>query len=168
VQGGELSLRGLVAGLFVAVATSRLILRLELNMTHYSKIFSFGTQDKHQVIDITRNVTEALRDSGVSEGQLTIFTPHATAAIAINENDNLHIGSDLLRALAKLVVEDDGWSHDCVNDNATAHIKGAIVGPSETVPVIDGGLCLGNWQNVFFCEFDGPRHERKVVVSIVS
>jgi len=137
-------------------------------MAHFSRTFSLVTHEKHQIVDITSNVTEILRESGVSEGQLTVFTPHATAAIAINENDDPNIGTDFLRALAKLVIEHDGWLHDRIDNNAAAHIKSALTGPSETVPIIGGRPCLGTWQNVFFCEFDGPRHERRVVVSIVS
>jgi secondary thiamine-phosphate synthase enzyme len=137
-------------------------------MAHFSRTFAVNTRDHNQIVDITHEVTAVLRDSGVLDGQLTVYTPHATAAIAINENDDPNIGVDLLRALSKLVVEHDGWLHDRVDNNAAAHIKSALVGPSETVPIVKGNLCLGTWQNVFLCEFDGPRHQRRVVVSIVS
>jgi secondary thiamine-phosphate synthase enzyme len=137
-------------------------------MAHYSRTFTVNTQDRNQIIDITQKINGALRESGVLEGQLTVYTPHATAAIAINENDDPNIGTDLLRALSKLVIEHDGWLHDRIDNNAAAHIKSAIVGPSETVPIVQGRLCLGTWQNVFLCEFDGPRSQRRVVVSIVS
>jgi secondary thiamine-phosphate synthase enzyme len=137
-------------------------------MAHFSRSFSLSTREHHQVIDITREVEAVLVESGVREGQLAVFTPHATAAVTINENDDPNIGADFQRALAKVVVEHDGWLHDRVDNNAAAHIKSAIVGPSETIPVIAGKLALGRWQNVFFCEFDGPRRERRVIVSIVS
>jgi secondary thiamine-phosphate synthase enzyme len=137
-------------------------------MAHFSRTFAVNTRDHNQIVDITHEVTAVLRDSGVLDGQLTVYTPHATAAIAINENDDPNIGADLLRALSKIVVEHDGWLHDRVDNNAAAHIKSALVGPSETVPIVQGNLCLGTWQNVFLCEFDGPRHQRRVVVSIVS
>ncbi len=144
------------------------IQRYKAFMAHFSRAFFVSTQDKHQIVDITHKVTDALRESGVSEGQLTVFTPHATAAIALNENDDPNIGTDLLRALSKLIIEHDGWLHDRIDNNAAAHIKSAIMGPSETVPIIGGRLSLGTWQNFFLCEFDGPRHERRVIVSIVS
>jgi secondary thiamine-phosphate synthase enzyme len=137
-------------------------------MAHFSRSFSLVTRDHHQVVDITREVVEILVESSVREGQLSVFTPHATAAVTINENDDPNIGGDFQRALAKIVVEHDGWLHDRIDNNAAAHIKSAIVGPSETIPVISGKLALGRWQNVFFCEFDGPRRERRVIVSIVS
>lgn len=137
-------------------------------MPHFSRTFSVATQEKHQIVNVTTNVNAILRESGVREGQLTVFTPHATAAIAINENDDPNIGTDFICALSKLVIEHDGWLHDRIDNNAAAHIKSALTGPSETIPVIGGRLCLGTWQNVFFCEFDGPRHERRVIISIVS
>ena len=117
---------------------------------------------------MTSDVREVLKASGVREGQLTVYTPHATAAITINENDDPNIGVDLLRALSQVVKEHDGWLHDRVDNNAAAHIKSAIIGPSETIPIVDGQLLLGTWQNVFFVEFDGPRRERRIIVSIVS
>ena len=130
--------------------------------------FTIRTSDHHQVIDITDRVQEAVRASGLASGVCTIYTPHATAAIAVNENDDPNIGVDLMRALGKMVPEHDGWLHDRIDDNAAAHIKSAIVGPSESIPVEDGRLALGRWQNVFFCEFDGPRGERKITVTIVG
>ncbi len=137
-------------------------------MAHHSQSFTLVTTAHHQVIDVTEQVVQVLEGSGVTEGQLTVYTPHATAAITINENDDPNIGRDFLTALGKLVVEHDGWLHDRIDNNAAAHIKSALVGPSETVPIIAGKLCLGTWQNFFFCEFDGPRRERRVIVSIVS
>lgn len=120
------------------------------------------------MVDITRDVLGVVSGSGVREAQLVVYTPHATAAITVNENDDPNIGTDFLRALAKMVPEHDGWLHDRVDNNAAAHIKSALVGPSVTIPVIGGKLALGTWQNVFFCEFDGPRRERRIIVSIVS
>ena len=137
-------------------------------MAHFSRVFSISTQAHHQIVDITGQVKQVWRESAVSEGQLTVYTPHATAAIAINENDDPNIGTDLLRALSKMVIEHDGWLHDHVDDNAAAHIKSAIVGPSETIPIIAGRMYMGTWQNIFLCEFDGPRSERKIIVSIIS
>jgi secondary thiamine-phosphate synthase enzyme len=137
-------------------------------MAHFWREFTLGTREKHEVLDITQEVNAILHASGVREGQLAIYTPHATAAIAINENDDPNIGVDLLRALSKIVPEHDDWLHDRVDNNAAAHIKSAIMGPSETVPIINGKLCLGTWQNVFYVEFDGPRRQRRVIVSIVS
>ena len=130
--------------------------------------FTLVTSEHNQVVDITDRVLRVVRDSGIASGVCTVFTPHATAAIAINENDDPNIGIDLMAALAKVVIEHDGWLHDRVNNNAAAHIKSAIVGPSESIPVQGGRLLLGRWQNVFLCEFDGPRSARRVLVTVVG
>lgn len=126
-----------------------------------------STSAKFAVHDITAEVAAAVRESGARDGLCTVFTPHATAAVTINENDDPNVGVDLLDALGRLVKEHDGWRHDRVDDNAAAHIKAAIVGPSETIPVRDGRLALGTWQNVFLCEFDGPRPSRRVHVTVL-
>jgi len=133
-----------------------------------SRRFTMTTSHHDQVLDITREVERIVAESGAREGVCTVFTPHATAAIAINENADPNIGTDLLNALKKIVVEHDGWLHDRIDDNAAAHIKSAIVGPSESIPIEEGKLALGTWQNVFFCEFDGPRRRRDVIVVVTS
>jgi secondary thiamine-phosphate synthase enzyme len=137
-------------------------------MPVFRRRFELTTREHNQVVDVTREVRRIVAESGVRDGVCTVFTPHATAAITVNENDDPNIGVDFLTALRKVVVEHDGWLHDRVDDNAAAHIKSALVGPSETIPVEEGDLSLGTWQNVFFCEFDGPRSRRGVVVTILS
>jgi secondary thiamine-phosphate synthase enzyme len=137
-------------------------------MATFQRTIVLRTHEHDEVVDITADVVRALDASGVEAGQCTVFTPHATAAIAINENDDPNIGKDLTAALDRMVPLRAGWLHDRIDGNAAAHIKSAIVGPSETIPIAAGRLCLGTWQNIFLCEFDGPRQERKVIVSIVS
>ena len=137
-------------------------------MPVFRRRFELTTREHNEVVDVTREVARIVAESGVRDGVCTVFTPHATAAITINENDDPNIGIDFLASLRKLVVEHDGWLHDRVDDNAAAHIKSALVGPSESIPVENGRLALGTWQNVFFCEFDGPRSRRGVVVTVVS
>ena len=126
--------------------------------------FFVKTKRKFQVIDITPTVREIVERGAAPDGLCCVFVPHATAAIAINENADPNIGEDLQEALAKLIPEGI-WRHDRIDDNAAAHIKAAIVGPSETVPVKNGRLMLGTWQSLMLVEFDGPR-ERKVYVQI--
>jgi secondary thiamine-phosphate synthase enzyme len=130
--------------------------------------FTVASREKHQVLDVTDEVARIVEASGVHDGLCAVYIPHATAAITVNENDDPNIGVDLMRALAKMVPEHDGWLHDRVDDNAAAHIKAACVGPSVTIPIIAGKMALGRWQNVFVCEFDGPRSSRKVIVSVWS
>src|SRR5688572_31126493 len=107
-------------------------------MAAHHASFTFSTAEHHQVVDITAEVRRAVRESGVASGICTIYTPHATAAITINENDDPNIGVDFLRALRELIVEHDNWLHDRVDNNAAAHIKSALIGPSESIPVRDG------------------------------
>lgn len=128
------------------------------------KDFFVKTARKYQVIDITPRVQEIVEQDGSTDGLCCVFVPHATAAVTINENADLNIGEDLHDALAKLIPE-GVWRHDRIDGNAAAHIKAAILGPSETVPVKDRRLALGTWQSLMLVEFDGPR-QRRVIVQI--
>jgi secondary thiamine-phosphate synthase enzyme len=122
------------------------------------------TDKKYEVIDLTPQISEAVRTAQVGEGLCCVYVPHATAAIVINENDDQRIGLDLLDALDKLVAE-GVWRHDQVDSNGAAHLKAAILGPSETIPIQNGRLALGTWQSVMLVELDGPR-DRKVIVTV--
>lgn len=128
------------------------------------KEFFVTTRHKYQVIDITPRVREIIEQDGSTGGLCCVFVPHATAALTINENADPNIGEDLQEALAKLIPEGI-WRHDRIDDNAAAHIKAAILGSSETVPVQDKRLVLGTWQSITLVEFDGPR-ERRVIVQV--
>ena len=121
-----------------------------------------STRRKYEVVDITERVARIVAESELEEGICSVYVPHATAAIVINENDDPNICDDLLDALAKLVPE-GVWRHDRVDDNGAAHIKASILGPSETVPVRDGRLLLGRWQAIMLVDLDGPRRRRVVV-----
>ncbi|MCW5889416.1 MAG: secondary thiamine-phosphate synthase enzyme YjbQ [bacterium] len=109
-------------------------------------------------------MTELVAGSGVDEGLCSVYVPHATAAIVVNENDDPNVCVDVLDALDRL-VPDGIWRHDRVDGNAAAHIQATILGPGETIPVRAGRLLLGTWQAVMLVELDGPR-ERRVVVTI--
>ena len=125
---------------------------------------SYRSRQQFQVIDLTADVARIVAASGVAEGLCSVFVPHATAAIVMNENDDPNLCDDLLDALAKLVPEGI-WRHDRVDHNGAAHIKAAILGPSETVPVADGRLLLGTWQAIMLVDLDGPR-QRRVIVTV--
>jgi secondary thiamine-phosphate synthase enzyme len=92
---------------------------------------------------------------------------HATAAIVISENADPNICVDFIKALDKAVPDHAGWLHDRIDNNAGAHIKSALLGPSETVPVENGDLLLGTWQSIMLVELDGPRSSRKIAVTVV-
>lgn len=125
---------------------------------------SYRSRQQFQVIDLTADVARIVAASGVAEGLCSVFVPHATAAIVINENDDPNLCDDLLDALAKLVPQ-GVWRHDRVDQNGAAHIKAAILGPSETIPVADGRLLLGTWQAIMLVDLDGPR-QRRVIVTV--
>ena len=115
--------------------------------------------------DVTQQVNEAVRASGVDEGVCHLFVPHTTAGLVINENDDPDVGRDLLEKLEALVPSDAPYHH--YEGNAHAHIKSSLVGQSAAVPVAGGRLALGRWQAVFFAEFDGPR-ERELLLTVVA
>ncbi len=133
-----------------------------------AEIFSVSTSQAKQCIDITERVREIVRTSGVKSGLCQVMVLHATAAIAINENDDPNIGVDLLTALDRAIPDHAGWLHDRIDNNAQAHIKAAILGPSELIPVADGDLLLGTWQGLMLIELDGPRSTRRVAVSLIT
>lgn len=122
------------------------------------------TEKKYQVLDLTKQVAEVVHAAQVREGLCCVYVPHATAAIIINENDDPQIGDDLLDALDKLIPEGI-WRHDRIDSNGAAHLKASLLGPGETIPVLDGRLALGTWQAIMLVELDGPR-DRRVVVTI--
>src|SRR5262249_20224377 len=107
-------------------------------MAVFTPSFDFTTRTHDQIVDVTPEVERIVAQSGARDGIVCVFTPHATAAITINENDDPNIGVDLVAALRKAVADHDGWLHDRVDDNAASHIKSAIVGPSQSIPLIDG------------------------------
>jgi secondary thiamine-phosphate synthase enzyme len=126
------------------------------------------TERRTQLVDITRQVQEAIASANGAAAAL-VYVPHTTAAITINEGADPAVAQDLESALEKVV--DDGWDWKHVEDpdgpNAPSHIRASLISPHVLVPLADGKLALGQWQGIFFCEFDGPR-ERKVYVTPLS
>lgn len=122
---------------------------------------------KQECIDITAEVKQAVKNSEVKDGICLVYATHATAAVMINENDDPNIGDDFLDALNKLIPAGI-WRHDSIDNNGDAHIKAAIVGPSETIPVKDGKLVMGRWQDIFLVDFDGPRSGRRAIVECIG
>jgi secondary thiamine-phosphate synthase enzyme len=123
---------------------------------------SIRSSRRVELIDVTQEVAEVVRGSGVAEGLCLVFVPHTTAAITINENADPSVVRDLIRKLNELVPRDDAYSHS--EGNSDAHVKSTLVGCSTVVPVQAGRLVLGTWQAVYFCEFDGPRQRQLVVL----
>ena len=122
----------------------------------------------HQgLYDITSEVINILERSKIQSGILTVFARGATAAIMIQENWDNSVQNDVITLLNKLIPHGI-WEHDRQDNNGDSHLKAGIIGPSETIPVVDGKLVLSTWQNIFFCEFDGPREAREIIVKIIE
>lgn len=131
------------------------------------EIIELSTQTREELIDITARVRQIVKDSGVRDGLCAVYAHGATAAVMIQENWDASVPTDVVNFLNKLVPP-GVWLHDQQDNNGDAHIKAGLVGPSEAIPVIDGSLGLSQWQGVFFCEFDGPRHDRRVIVTVLA
>jgi len=129
------------------------------------KQFSLQTRSRTDFIKIDRQVAEMVRESGIEEGIVTIFIPHTTAGVTINENADPDVSTDLELVLDRVVPWDAGYRH--FEGNTAAHAKAGLMGASAQVIIEDGQLQLGTWQSLYFCEFDGPR-TRKVWVKGIS
>ncbi len=114
------------------------------------------TGKKQEMVDITDTIQELVAGSGLRDGICLVYVPHATAAVIINENADPNVCKDILDALGRL-IPDGTWLHDRIDNNASAHIKASILGPSEAIPVRGGRLRLGTWQSIMLVELDGPR-----------
>jgi secondary thiamine-phosphate synthase enzyme len=125
------------------------------------------TREREVLVDITAQVREVVGRSGIRNGLVNVYAQGATAAVMIQENWDDSVQTDVVDLLAKLIPR-GVWKHDAQDGNGDAHLKAGLVGPSETIPLLDGQLGLSTWQNIFFCEFDGPRSDRRVVCSVLA
>lgn len=120
------------------------------------------TTQRSMLFDITTMVRQRIKQYGIHNANLTIFVPHTTAGITINENGDPDVQLDILTHLGRMVPHSDLFRH--YEDNSDAHIKASLMGSSVTVIVEDGKLLLGTWQSIYFAEFDGPR-QRQIWIS---
>lgn len=127
--------------------------------------FSVTTEQRTHFINIDHLVYEAVKNSRVKNGICSIFVPHTTAAVTINENADPDVIRDILMEFEKIVPSHDNYTH--MEGNSAAHIKTSLIGCSETILIENGRPQLGTWQSLFFCEFDGPR-TRKLWLFIIS
>ena len=127
-------------------------------------ILSVQTRAKTEFIDITADIQKVVKSSGTRDGLCMVYVPHTTAGVTINESADPSVKTDILNVLNTMVPWDAGYRH--MEGNSPAHIKSTLVGASELIAIENGGLVLGTWQGVFFCEFDGPRR-RKVHVKLL-
>jgi secondary thiamine-phosphate synthase enzyme len=131
------------------------------------EVIRIQTHSREALMDITPRVEDVVRRSGVRDGLVSVYAQGATAAVMIQENWDESVQTDVVELLRKLIPR-GVWRHDAQDGNGDAHLKSGLVGPSETIPLIDGRLGLSTWQNIFFCEFDGPREDRRVVVTVLA
>ena len=121
------------------------------------------TGSRIEMLDITSQIRSAISKSGIQEGVCTVYCPHTTAAITINENADPDVTADIMQKLNKMIPLHENYRH--FEGNSDAHIKSSLVGNSAQIIISNGTLQLGTWQGIYFCEFDGPR-ARHVWISI--
>jgi secondary thiamine-phosphate synthase enzyme len=131
------------------------------------RVIEVTTHSRNELLDITPHVEEALRDMEAREGLVSIYVQGATAGIMIQENWDNSVQRDVVSLLQGLIPP-GVWEHDAQDGNGDAHLKSGLVGPSETIPLMEGRLGLSTWQNIFLCEFDGPRARRSVVCTVIG
>ena len=125
-----------------------------------------NTSQRVEIHDITHDVKGILRNSGIKDGLLNVYSRHSTSGVVINENES-GLVKDFELTLQKLVPEGAGYQHDRIDNNADSHIRGFLLGGSQTIPVENGMMMLGTWQSIFFVELDGPR-QRKLTVTVMG
>jgi len=145
-------------------------------MNVFNKTFALETKKQFQIIDITKEVLDALKQSKVKNGQIAIFCPHTTASVRINHFEPLLL-QDVMKLMYRLAPIENNYAHDFFEirteiqagerSNGHAHIKAFLLGSSETIPVMEGKSVLGFRQSVFFIELDGGR-TRRFVVSVLG
>ena len=126
-----------------------------------------AANSREELVDITNQVDGAVGRSGVRDGMAFLYSQGATSALMIQENWDESVQTDVINLLRK-VIPKGVWLHDQQDGNGDSHLKAGLVGPSEAIPIIDGKLGLSQWQNIFLCEFDGPRDERRIVCTIID
>lgn len=125
------------------------------------------TDKREGLYDITKMITGIVQQSGIQTGLVSVYVRGATAAIMIQENWDKSVQNDVISLLRKLIPQGE-WEHDAQDGNGDSHLKAGLVGPSETIPIIQGHMGLSTWQNIFLCEFDGPRQKREIVITIME
>jgi len=131
------------------------------------EIIKISTDKHNGLFDITEKVRFVAKKSKIRNGIINVYVQGATAAIMIQENWDYSVQNDVINLLKKLIPSGE-WEHDAQDGNGDAHLKAGIVGPNETIPIINGELGLSRWQNIFVCEFDGPRDNRNIILTIIS
>jgi len=122
------------------------------------------TRSKVEFQEITAEVKKIVASSGVQSGVCYLFVPHTTAGVTVNEHADPSVAEDVIMQLDTVIPQHQRYRH--MEGNSPAHIKAILVGSSETLLIEGGGLVLGTWQGIFFCEFDGPR-SRSMIIKVI-
>ena len=130
------------------------------------KTIKVSTDKRNGLYDITGEVRKVIKATEIENGLVNVYVRHATAAIMIQENWDESVQNDVVNLLSRLIPK-GVWEHDAQDGNGDAHLKSGVIGPSETIPLENGDLLLGRWQNIFLCEFDGPRSDRQIIITII-
>jgi len=128
---------------------------------------AISTHKREALYDITIEVAQIVSSACVENGLVNVYAQGATAAIMIQENWDDSVQLDVVSFFQKMIPK-GVWLHDAQDGNGDSHLKAGLVGPSETIPIINGKMGLSTWQNIFFCEFDGPRANRNIIVTITT
>ena len=120
------------------------------------KKLSLKTTERGQLVDITQDVISYVSKTKIRDGLVTVYVPHTTAGVTVNENADPSVKKDILDYLGRLIPKDPGFSHS--EGNSDSHIKSTLTGTSQTFILEGGHILLGTWQGIYFCEFDGPRN----------
>jgi secondary thiamine-phosphate synthase enzyme len=131
------------------------------------KIIKLNTNSRNGLYDITSDISLMIKTSNIVTGIASIYSRGSTCAIMIQENWDESVQNDVITLLSNLIPRGI-WEHDKQDNNGDAHLKSGMVGSSQTIPIIDGKPGLSTWQNIFFCEFDGPREGREIVVTLIA
>jgi len=132
------------------------------------KRITFSTNQEMEIIQLTNKIKKKLEDIGIREGILHVYAPHATGAIIINESADPKVQQDIINKLKDLFPKGAGYKHDTVDNNAHSHLMSTFLGCSETIPIKDGEIKLGTWQDISFVETDGPRTRRNIYIQIME
>ncbi len=131
------------------------------------KEIRISTKRRREIVNITEEVQKFVNESKINNGICLVYSTHATSAIIINENES-GLLEDIIRKINEDYPIEKEWLHNRIDDNADAHLASTFIGPSVTIPIKDGKLCLGTWQDIFFLELDGPRIGRRIIIEILG
>ncbi len=127
-------------------------------MVIIKETINVDTLQTMQMLDITDRVKQFVKDKNILEGQITLFVPHTTAGITLNENTDPDVKTDMVKGLNESLPDRNFFKH--YEGNSQAHILSSVIGTSLTLLISEGEIVLGTWQGIFFCEFDGPRKRK--------